>query len=259
MRLLVSFLILPIMLWAQRSDTVTYRLFTNSTTAGVSTGDISNIGQSQHLFFMQLTDNGGTCGASASAFEFYLEGSHDGLTYVPISHRNVILSVGSTASTFQGFGFANGSWPKLRARYTQQPGNCKLNAWYTGTVPTAAFPQLPKAQSTGYITALVRPNTAGTSVVVSNLLATSRIVVYGVHILNAAGSANDVRLDYNSATSCAAVTTGTVIDATGLQGHQELSLPVSIVPWSMSPEGSSLCLVLSASTQANVIVVYRQE
>lgn len=252
----VSLFLCTCALWAQRSDTVAFRLFTNSTSAGVSSL-IRNIGQSQHLFFVVASDGAGTCTLSANGFDFYLEGSLDGTTFIPISARTIVMSTGATASTKQGYGFANGAFPFLRARYTPHPTNCRIDAWYSGTIPTTAYPQLPKAQSTGYIPSLHRPSSAGTTVQIVNPTTNGRIVIYGLFVYNAAATANDVTLDTRDAT-CTTVS-NVALDVPGLTGRSSIVWPTSLVPYFIGPEGSSLCLTLSASTQVNSTVIYRVE
>lgn len=244
-------------LWAQRSDTVAYRLFTNATASSVSS-QIRNIGQSQHLFFVQLTDNGGTCSAVAGGmYEFFLEGSFDNVSYIRISSQGVMLNTGATASTFEGFGFANGAFPYLRARFLFNYVNCKVNAWYTGTVPTAAFPQLPRAASTGYAVATLRPATIGSFPIIANLNAATRIVVYGLFVYNPVATANSVLLTYGDGT-CTSLT-GLVADLTNMQGYAQTTWPTSLVPYSIGPEAKYMCLTTSAATQLNATVIYRME
>lgn len=241
---------------AQRSDTVSFRLFTNSLAAGGS-GLIRNIGQSQHLFFVQASDSGGTCTLTASGFDFFIEGSLDGTTYIPISTRTILMSTGSPSSTKQGYGFANGAFPFLRARYTAHPLNCRIDAWYSGTIPTTAYPQLPKAQSAGYFSSLARVSSAGSTIHLVNL-STGRIVVYGLALYNAAATANDVAIEARDGT-CTGPVSGVVLDVPGLPARQSVVLPTGIVPWFISAEGASLCLTLGSATLVNSTIIYRIE
>lgn len=242
--------------YAQRSDTVSQRVFNNSLSAGPS-ALIRNIGQSQHLFFVKASDGAGTCSLIGS-LDFFIEGSFDGSTFIPISPQTIQLSTGDTPSTWQGYSFANGAYPFLRARYTSHPTNCRIDAWYTGTIPTAPFPQLPKGVSVGYFTSLFRPASAGSFAQISNPTSTRRIVVYGLFLYNPAGTANNVELQYRDAT-CTGPLNGTVIDVGAFQPYAHVVWPTSIVPYYVGPEGQSLCLTQSAATQINSTVIYRFE
>lgn len=253
----VSVLLVAASAFGQRSDTVSFRLFTNATT-GSTSSLIRNIGQSQHLYFVQLSDNGGSCTAlSGTHYEFYIEGSFDNATWIPISPQGVMLNTGATATTFEGFGFANGSFPYLRARYPLNYSFCKVNAWYTGTIPTAAFPQLPRATSTGYLTATLRPAAIGSFPIVPNIIAKTRVVVYGLFVYNPSATANSVLINYGDGTCTSQ--TGLVADLTNMQPYDKVTWPTSIVPYSVGAESKYVCLTTSAATLLIATVIYRLE
>lgn len=249
-----------VVLWsAVASDTLTVRVFDNQTVTGNS-ALIRNIGQSQHLLYVRLSDSGGTCTVPVGIATFvliYLEGGFDGVNYFPISPRS--MQVAASGSIYEGLSLANGLFPYLRARLDSTYTNCRLDAWYTGSISPAAYPQLPPATATGYYTQSNGWVTAGARrLLVDNSTAFGRVVVYGVIVSSASATPNSVIWTWEDG-GC----TGTPIGATfppiytASVGAQVL--PTGVVPYLAGPPGKSLCVETTAAVQINAAVVYRIE
>lgn len=252
-------LALALVLQALGSDTLTVRVFDNQTVVGNS-ALIRNIGQSQHLLYVRLSNSGGTCTVPVGVATFvliYLEGGFDGTNYFPITPRS--MQVAASGSIYEGLSLANGLFPYLRARLDSNYTNCRLDAWYTGSISPAAYPQLPPATATGYYTAAHGWVTAGANrLVVDNSTAAGRVVVYGVIVSSASATPNSVVWTWQNSGCSGGAVGGTFPPIyTAAVGAQVL--PVGVVPYLAGPPGKSLCVETTAAVQINVAVVYRIE
>lgn len=248
-----------LVLLGQRSDTVSYQVVSNATGIGQSSF-IRNIGQSQHLIWARYSDQGGTCGLSTGSTYLFLEASYDNINFFAISNRQ--MSVVNDGTYAVGNSIANGSYPFLRVRWTQNWSFCKLDVWYTGTIPPAAYPQAVKALSAGYLRQSASNTAIGSSVVINNLDSGGRVVVYGLWLLNQGTGAVTANLHFAAAPDCA-VNTGAISSEIklGVAGaaHSTAVFPTSLVPYGVGGLGEDVCLALDAAETVIAVVVFRVE
>jgi hypothetical protein len=246
---------------AQRGDSWSEQVFTNRTTTG-SSGAIRNIGQSQHYVWAQYTDNGGTC-AAGYLHAVYLEASFDGSRYFAISPVYNGFSPGAASSTREAIITGNGTYPRLRLTVGEMPANCKLNAWYSGALPTLSLPHTVRQSALGYQTRILN-NVTGplvASVVTSPVLSgfQARVVVYGLWIFNATDAAHTVTI-YSGAGNCAGATDGIGHFFFSLVAGRSLqNFPTSFVPYFATNPNSALCMEIQTAGTFSVGVVYRYE
>lgn len=258
MKLIIAIALLAWPAIGQRSDTLYQRPFTNANATGTSS-QLRNIGQSGHVLFAVWEDSSGSCAPTEG--ELYIEASHNGLTYVALSPRKIVLTrFGS--SIYYGFTSATGAYPFLRVRYPTHPAGCILNAYYTGTVQSASQPQDRMAAQAGYRTAIVRTTSTARTPIVANtggLAQDYRIAVYGVHVHNEAATANTAKVQFDSSAACSGAPGATVLEAANFQANAMLVWPTNVVPWAIGGPGSSLCVEASAATALYYVIVYRIE
>lgn len=254
------FVVLLLLAWpaiAQRSDTIYQRVFTNATATGTSS-QIRNIGQSQHVLVAVFEDSSGSC--APQSMELYIEASHNGTIYVPITARKVILTR-FASSIYYGFTTGTGAYPYLRARYPLLATGCILNAYYTGTLQSSAQPQDRMAAASGYQTAVLRTTSTSRTALVLNtggLAADYRLAVYGVHVHNQAATANTPKILFDTL-PCTGGTTASVVELDNMPGNATLVWPTNVVPWAIGGPGSSLCAEATAATAVYYVVIYRLE
>lgn len=257
---------LPPTAHAQRSDTIYQRLF-NATTGLSFSPAVRNIGQSSHVLFVVVQDNGGVpaCdpGPGTSAqINLFLEGGHDGLLYGALTPRSILLTPFG-GSSWYGFTVAYGAYPYIRARYSGGLGiSCSVSAYYTGTVQAGTQPQDRMGVQSGYRSNAIRVNVDTRTPLVANTgggSQDSRVVIYGVWLHNEAGTVNSTKLVWDSTSCSGAVTVGTVGEITNIAAGGQVTWPSSIVPWSVGPTNSSLCAEQTAATSMYYVVIFRVE
>lgn len=232
-----------------QTQNVSQRVFNARTpTAGVS-GTIRNIGQSQHLIWLQFTDSGGSCGATSA--QVWLEASYDGSLYFPLTMRELQLDESKVA-----LAVANGTFPSLRLNSAQNWSNCALTVYYSGSIQTAAYPQTPRAIATGYLLGSTSASST-TATLVKSGQSSGRIVVYGIWAHNA-GAAQSATLFYGSDATCT-VNSGTIAPMNLPLGAAPVLFPASVVPYAAGPAGASLCWSLGGAGNATVYAIYRME
>lgn len=222
--------------FAQRGDTIYQRIVTDNAT-GLPSSVVRNIGQSQHTLFFTYTDNGGACILGNFA-PIHLEGSHDNSTWVRLSPAQANL-VNTSGTNYVGWIAAYGAFPYVRVNFTSVPALCKANAWYTGTVPPVAFPQMLMGLSSNYKSAYVTPNAADVTVV-APLTATGRVVVYGVDVYNGSGAPASVQL-FEKGTNCTGGVTGYALNRGNLPDKASVTWPAGLVPYHIGSPGQTLC------------------
>lgn len=242
----------------QRTDTIFQQIFTNATSAGASL-KIRNIGQSQHSLFYVLSDNGGTCSVGNGQVALHWEISEDDTNWARISPYQVRATLSGGVST--GVIVANSPAKNIRARLALNYSNCKLNAYYSGTLQATAYPQLLLSSMVGTDTAATNPSTAGTSVVIVATNTTSRTAIYGMDVHNNGAIANSITLFEHSVSDCTSgVTTGYILRRVNVPATTTAATwPSSLIPYHTLAAGGHLCLTISANSDTAVKVIYRTE
>lgn len=232
------------------AETVTVRVFNAKTpTNGVST-PVRNIGQSQHLIWLQFADSGGSCGAGSA--QVWLEASYDGTTYFPLTGRLLQLDGAKSAQAV-----ATGTYPRLRVNSANSQVNCSLTVWYSGSTDPAAFPQSLRHVQSGYIFASGAANSTTANPVVVNPNAEGRVVVYGFWTHNA-GATQTGELFFSPDGTCTVIS-ATVATLNMASGAAPAIWPAASVPYGYGAAGASLCFRLGGAGNATVYTVYRVE
>lgn len=239
-RLYVAIVLVALLADAQRTDTIYQKIVTDATMATPS-ASVRNIGQSQHTLFFTYTDSGGVCSMGSTA-RIYLEGSHDNTNFIRMTPTEAAV-VNSSGSTYVGWIAAHGAFPYVRVGFGASYVNCKANGWYTGTVPTVAFPQTLLALSSNYGSAITEPGIAGDYTVVTNFSSTGRVVLYGLDVYNYSGGA--VTIVLNERVNCAGAVSGTVLNRPSFPDKANVFWPTSVVPYHIGGPGKSVCATIS--------------
>lgn len=238
-KLYLAIVLMALLAEGQRTDTIYQRIVTDNTT-GLPSNVVRNIGQSQHTLFFTYTDSGGAC-VMGNFAPIYLEGSHDNASFVRISPSEAGI-INTSGTNYLGWISAYGAFPYVRVNFSSVAALCKANGWYTGTVPTVAFPQMLMALSSSYRTAYFTPLGADNTIV-GNATATGRVVVYGVDVYNGSGAPASIQL--NEKTSCAGAIAGYALNRAGLPDKGSVTWPASLVPYHIGTPGKSLCATVT--------------
>lgn len=108
------------------NQTVFQRVFTDKTDTGAS-APVRNVAQTEHLLYWEVSDvPPGTC---VSTPHIALEASFDGSNFFIIAFEQGVSGI-----YFSGTLAAKGSYPYIRASIPGTSPNCKVNAWYSGTL-----------------------------------------------------------------------------------------------------------------------------
>lgn len=253
-RLYLALMLLAMLAQAQRTDTIYQRIVTDNST-GLPSAAVRNIGQSQHTLFFTYTDNGGAC-VMGNFAPIHLEGSPDNGNYwVRISPAQANL-VNTSGTNYVGWIVAYGAFPYVRVNFTSVPALCKVNAWYTGTVPPVAFPQMLMGLSSNYKSAYVTPNAADVTVI-APLTATGRVVIYGLDVYNGTGAAVSVQLN-EKGTNCTGGITGFALNRADLPAKASVTWPAGLVPYHIGSPGQTLCATVVGGL-VDVKIQYRVE
>jgi len=246
-RVLCLLLISLVVCWA---DNVSVKVFTSKTPTNGVSGAIRNIGQSQHLLWLQLADSGGSC--STTNATVWLEASYDGTTYFSLTPRLIQLD-GSKI----GQAMATGIYPALRVNSLSNYVNCALTVWYSGSTDPVAFPQIPRLVQSGYVTSAASATSTTGVPVASNSQAAGRVVVYGFWAHNA-GAAVSGELFFAPDNTCASILATVAVMNLGASSAPAI-WHTSLVPYGYGAGGASLCWRLGGAGNATVYTVYRLE
>jgi hypothetical protein len=138
-----------------QSNTVIQKLITNSAGTGagiIITSPVNNIGQTGHSVYTQMSNAPAkTC--TATFIKAQLEFSFDGTNYNYFGSPNnttgdlgTISVTGYTSFTFAGSGLFN--YVRFHV-YEFDNVNCRVSAWYTGTITTSPLPVIGQGSISG--------------------------------------------------------------------------------------------------------------
>lgn len=257
-RLLFLLLILMLHLWAQRSDTIYRKIVTDA--AGTVSAAVPNIGQTQHQVLFTYTDNAfGPCTMPETA-QVWIEGSHDGTIYDRMSPAATTLQ-SLSGGGYVGVITAHGAFPFVRLAFYQQYLGCHLNAWYTGAVPTATYPQLLPAHRLGLLTEGIEQGTAGSYTFISNPSPLQRIVIYGIEVAHMGSGPVAVSIVEREGPGCSGLTYSPfVVSRSAMPAGSQVIVPVGGMPWYVAKQpGNDLCFVLGGNEPVYARILYRYE
>ena len=252
-KLYIGIVLAALLAEGQRGDTIYQRIVTNNTT-GLPSNAVRNIGQSQHTLFFTYTDSGGAC-IMGNFAPIYLEGSHDNASWVRISPAEAGI-VNTSGTNYLGWITAYGAFPYIRVGFSSVPALCKANAWYTGTIPTVAFPQMLLGLSTNYRSVYATPLGADNTIV-GNFTSTARVVVYGLDVYNGSGAPASIQLT-DKTDNCTSGIAGYAFNRGDLPDKASVTWPASVVPYHIGAPGRSLCATVVGGP-VDLKVQYRVE
>lgn len=256
-------LISAIGLWGQKVEPIWQEVFTGRTTTGIS-GNLSNIGQNQHVIFVRAYDvTPASCTTvQAGLIAMKLEGSYDNSNWTGIS--NIVKSNQTASLTFYGFGFASMPFLRINILAVSSGGTCQFDVAYTGSLQTTPSVQSFNTEGLGLeriITSVV--GGAGTFHNIGiTQRAGQRLVVYGL-IVEVVTTAISWTLQEHTDTTCATpVSSGDTIAAqsTSITANQVYNFGRDIVWfWRATTTGSTLCIGASGASNYRVTTWYRFE
>lgn len=239
-KLYLAIVLVALLAEAQRTDTIYQRIVTDNAT-GLPSAVVRNIGQSQHTLFFTYTDSGGAC-IMGNFAPIYMEGSHDNSSWARISPVEAGI-VNTSGTNYLGWITAYGAFPYVRVNFSSVPALCKANAWYSGTVPTVAFPQMLLALASNYRTTYATPLGADNTIV-GNATATGRVVVYGLDVYNGSGAPASIQL-FEKGTNCTGGSTGIALNRANLPDKASVTWAASLVPYHIATPGKTLCATVT--------------
>lgn len=133
-KLIILLLLFASLACAQRRDTIFQSLVVNQTTTG-ATSNVTNIGQSQHLFFVLLT-NKPTLTCSQQSVAIRIEASYDNSSgsFFPIGTPLTAVA-GSGGAQLSEIMVARGAFPYVRLNALAfDTTNCNLTVMYSGAL-----------------------------------------------------------------------------------------------------------------------------
>lgn len=245
-------------LMGQKAQPIWTQIFTNRTTTGVS-ANVKNIGQSSHMVYALLSNNGGACSRGATGFRF--EGSYDNTNWIAFSSAAIPDTVGANFITL----YANGTFPFVRLNLLVLGTNCAINAYYSGTTDYLnGFINTPSAN--GFI--IRNGSSTGGSLAINgsyNAAALGRAVIYSLDIWVDPGM-TDVTVQLVDDTTNSGCVTGAVLWEGTFPGYVNSEyLRNKVFQFSGTPyfkqttPGNSLCLLWNMGDRLQFTSTYRME
>lgn len=247
----------PSIVDAQGGQTVYSTIFTNRTTLGVSS-NISNIGQSTHFLFVTFTTipTHGCNILGPDKLYIAIEGSYDNVAFSNIGSA-ITSSNSNTQGLLVGTTQAFGAYPFIRVNYLAgDTTNCSINAFYSGAVPTAAYPGAVTSVSSNYLTSSSYITTATTTSLTpcAPTQVPNNFTLYGMSIYST--GTQDITINTNIFSGGV----GTRIALfTAVPANWTLVWPVSSAPYFKAGGGVCATAITSAATTAQINMTYRLE
>lgn len=170
---------------AQASNTIFQQLAKNLNTFPFTSATVRNIGQSQHIIYVQANNVAGhTCLPHVA--DITINASYDTVNYFPLSAGTVhgLFGAPGTAENRTGILFATGLAPSVRAQVNSFDNvNCTLNIFYAGSLYPVYLDKMENTLSAqGLRGARFERNLAGTYTLIprSPTHSTDAISLYGL-------------------------------------------------------------------------------
>lgn len=134
-------------IFAQRTDTIYHRLFSGLQQAPTASERVRNIGQSGHMMLLLLRNAPNKTCTAPQTIDAGLEASFDGQVWVPAGTQATVANADINGNIVASV-TAQGAYPYVRAHVRAfDTTNCRLDAWYSGTVGSQAVVQIAEGQT----------------------------------------------------------------------------------------------------------------